>query len=403
MTERSPDSRPLVSVIVPIFNAEKFLGYCLNSLVRQTYTNWQAILIDDGSTDRSREIAHRFARLDSRFRVISIPNGGVSHARNVGLEYAEGAFLHFLDSDDVLAAETLERQVAAANRYGKQLIVSDVLITDFTAPQRHGPRLSAKWLDEKPAVLDREEFRQKRMRLIWHTALLEGLYGKLYERDLWERLQLRFPEELSLGEDLVTNLRYYDACNGVVFLQQIGHYYNNISDSDSLTHKYRPDLFEAKMYLMEQLWAQLTAHGTISQEELRCFHNYVAGTGLLCVNEVIGLRHSLTLSQKRKRLTAICSHRQFVSSLANAEHLPQSYAHYADDIQRGRIRHMLRMYAPKKHATSLPNRALRKIIRTMRPAAGRFGPSLDRLEASLARHGIRYTLSAYGQGRREKP
>ena len=106
--------KPLVSVIVPIYNAEAFLGYCLNSLVRQTYTNWQAILIDDGSTDRSRDIAQRYARLDSRFRVFTIPNGGVSNARNVGLEHAEGTYLHFLDSDDVLAAETLERQVSAA-------------------------------------------------------------------------------------------------------------------------------------------------------------------------------------------------------------------------------------------------------------------------------------------------
>ena len=391
---------PLVSVIIPIYNTAPFLGYCLNSLVSQTYPHWQAILIDDGSTDGSRDIARRYVQLDPRFQLHSIPNGGVSKARNLGLEYAAGKYLHFLDSDDVLAPETLERQVAAAESTGKQLIVSDVLIADFTRPHRHGPRLSSKWLDQKPAILSSEEFRRCRMQLIWHTALLEGLYGKLYDRSLWERLGLRFPENMTLGEDFITNLQYYAACNGAVFLGQIGHYYNNIEGSDSLTHRHRPDLFETKMQLMETLWTHLHTDNIPNEEEQICYHNYAAGTGLLCVHKVLHT-HGLTKKEKQKRLAVICKHPLFLKSLPQAEYIPPAYEEYVAPILSGHIKQLLRFAAVKQPQPTPINRALRW---TMRKAAPHLRPpAASRLaawEQSLAAHGIRYTFS---QGFRKQP
>ena len=378
-------------MIIPIYNAASYLGYCLNSLVSQTYPYWQAILIDDGSTDGSRDIAQRYTQLDPRFQLHSVPNGGVSKARNLGLQYASGKYLHFLDSDDVLAPETLERQVRAAERSGKQLVVSDVLITDFTAPQRRGPRLSAKWLGRQ-AELNAEEFKSLRMRLIWHTALLEGLYGKLYERSLWERLQLRFPEDMNLGEDFVTNLRYYAACNGVVFLQQIGHYYNNVEGSDSLTHRYRPDLFETKMHLMEVLWTHLHTNGSPDEEERLCFCNYAAGTGLLCVNEVL---HTQLLSkkEKRRRLTCIIGHPLFMRSLAKAEYIPAAYEQYVPLLIAGQLKALLRLSAGASRQPTLANRALRWSMRKASPYFGRRTASgLAFWEQSLAEHGIRHTF-----------
>ena len=382
---------PLVSVIIPIYNAAPYLGYCLNSLVSQTYPHWQAILIDDGSTDGSRHIARQYTQLDARFLLHSVPNSGVSKARNLGLQYATGKYLHFLDSDDVLAPETLERQVNTAETTGKQLIISDVLITDFTHPQLQGPRLSSKWLNRKPAILSGEEFRKHRMQLIWHTALLEGLYGKLYDRSLWERLQLRFPEDMNLGEDFVTNLRYYAACNGAVFTGQIGHYYNNVEGSDSLTHRYRPDLFETKMHLMDALWTHLHTGNTPNEEERICFHNYAAGTGLLCVHEVLHT-DALTKTEKRKRLAVICRHPLFLGSLPKAEYIPPQYEAYVPLILSGRSHALLQFYSKPKGPTFV-NRALRWVMRKTAPHVNSItAQKLNAWEQSLAAHGIRNTL-----------
>lgn len=386
---------PLVSVIIPIYNTAPYLGYCLNSLISQSYTNWQGILIDDGSTDGSRDIAHRYAQLDARFTLHSVPNGGVSKARNLGLQYASGKYLHFLDSDDVLAAETLERLVDAAETYKIELVISDVLITDFSAPDRKGPRLSAKHLQKSPAILSAAEFKEQRMRLIWHTALLEGLYGKLYNRSLWERLHLRFPEDISLGEDFVTNLRYYAACNGAVFLNQIGHYYNNIEGSDSLTHRYRPDLFEAKMRLMELLWIHLHTDHTPGEEERICFHNYAAGTGLLCIDEVLRT-NALTKREKQKRLKVLCTHPLFSDSLTKAEYIPSAFEEYVPLILLGHVKALLRLSAAKKLQTTAVNRAIRYGLRKLSPnPTGKAAAKLSALEQSLAEHGIRHTLISY--------
>lgn len=393
------DMSEKISIIIPIYNAEKFIGYCLNSLLSQTYTNWEAILINDGSTDDSLKIAERYASLDSRFHLISIPNGGVSNARNVGLELATGKYLHFLDSDDVLASETLARQVGAAREHGKQLVVNDLQIVDFTNPQPVGARLTAIWLQDKPAVLDAEEFRNKRMQIIWYSALMEGPCGKLYDRDLWEQLDLRFPPELSLGEDFVTNMKYYSACNGVVFLQQIGHYYNNIVNSDSLTHKYRPDLFENKMLLMEHLYNHLHDGHIPDPDELECFHNYVASTGLKCIEEIINLQNILTKQEKIAALEKICTHPMFADSLSKAPYIHLDNQRYLPAIRSKNYRALVKMVRvqPKANTPGFLNRAIRKCMRIAAPIFGnyRIGEHLTRWEQEIAHHGLKYTISLH--------
>ena len=207
-----------VSVIVPVYNAEKYLGYCLNSLLSQTYTNWEAILINDGSFDGSLEICKNYAELDSRFRVFTKENGGVSSARNYGLQFVQGEYLEFLDSDDCMDASALEKQVRLAVEYDSQLVILDMMMLDFERPETGHINLTSSWLKKSPCCLSQSEFREREMRLIWHTVLLEGPVTKLYNVALWRSQKLRFPENLSLGEDFVTNLKYYSVCRNVVFL-----------------------------------------------------------------------------------------------------------------------------------------------------------------------------------------
>ena len=95
-------TKPKISIIIPIYNVENFLRRCLDSVLNQTFTDWQAILVDDGTPDKSGEIADEYASRDKRFVVIHKPNGGVSSARNVGLKHADGDYIMFLDADDAL-------------------------------------------------------------------------------------------------------------------------------------------------------------------------------------------------------------------------------------------------------------------------------------------------------------
>lgn len=400
------DRTKKVCIIVPVYNAEKYLGYCLNSIVSQSYTNWTAILVNDGSTDSSLQICRQYAKVDPRFQVIDIPNGGVSHARNVGLQTAEGDYLAFLDSDDLLAPDALETQVAAAQQYGKQLIVSDSLMLDFSNPDGKKVKLNAGWLEDKPCVLGRKEFKEKEMRIIWLTALMECCWGKLFDLALWKEQKITFPEDLSLGEDFITTLNYYNACNGAVFLQQVGHYYNCIPNSSSLTQKYRPDLFEVKMFLMEQLQKHLGDIDSLSSEERNAFFCYVAGSGLFCA-ERIAREASLTKEQKLSRLEQIFSHPLFTRSLGEASYIPEQYQACMPAIGRKRYRSVLRILSRKEAAPAVSekpvylqgplNRAIRRMMRQLRPLFGQsaMGERLERWEQEFEQSGLKNTIRAH--------
>ena len=103
----------MISVIIPVFNVEQYLGYCLDSLIRQSYNDFEALLIDDGSTDDSRTICDDYCQKDNRFHVIHKKNEGIAAARNDGMELAKGEYLYFMDSDDYIHPQALEVLVRA--------------------------------------------------------------------------------------------------------------------------------------------------------------------------------------------------------------------------------------------------------------------------------------------------
>ena len=111
-TQRDPS--PIVSIIVPLYNVEQYLHSCLDSVLAQTYPHFEVILVDDGSTDASNEICREFCEKDMRFRLYRKENGGASSARNFGLDRANGKYIYFLDSDDEIMPDTLEKAVACA-------------------------------------------------------------------------------------------------------------------------------------------------------------------------------------------------------------------------------------------------------------------------------------------------
>ena len=113
---------PSISTIIPVYNTERYLRRCLDSIARQTYADWEALCVDDGSTDGSLAILREYASRDSRFRIISKPNGGLSDARNAGLAAATGEYINFVDSDDLIHPQTFEIALALAKRDGSDIV-----------------------------------------------------------------------------------------------------------------------------------------------------------------------------------------------------------------------------------------------------------------------------------------
>ena len=113
MSEKNMKNNDLISVIIPVYNAERFVAQTLDSVLEQTYENWEAILVNDGSTDNSLDILQKYAQKDARFKIIDKKNGGVSAARNDGLKKAAGEYITFLDADDLWYPQFLEFMLQA--------------------------------------------------------------------------------------------------------------------------------------------------------------------------------------------------------------------------------------------------------------------------------------------------
>jgi CDP-glycerol glycerophosphotransferase len=186
-----PVTMPKLSVVVPIYNVEDYLDECLRSLAAQTFGDFEAVLVDDGSTDESAAIAERFAAADPRFRVVRQPNGGLSRARNTGTAEARGEYLAFLDSDDVLPLEAYARLIGALERTG----------SDFASGNME--RLTATGLEQAAFVA--AAFRRTRLRT--HVRRFAPLLAdrtacnKVWRRSFWDAQALRFPDG-RLHEDI---------------------------------------------------------------------------------------------------------------------------------------------------------------------------------------------------------
>lgn len=399
---RKKEELYVVSVIVPIYNTEKYLGYCLNSISSQTYSNLEIILIDDESTDKSLEICHQYGALDPRFHVFTVPNGGVSKARNIGIKKATGRFITFLDSDDVLAADAVEKMLAAAVSSGKDIVFSDILMVDFDAPQGKKIKLSSDYLQRKMYIMDGEEFQDRLMRLIWHTSLLEGMPAKLYNRTLMEETHVQCPEDLSLGEDFVANMKYYSVCNGAVFLGEVEYYYNNTVESESLTHKYRPDLFENKMFLIERLKEHLEPLEQRQSEEIICFYNYVTTTGLRCVESVVADTKNLSTEKKRETLKKIFNNDLFCESMQKASYIDSRYTPWKKSILDHDVEKILSTKCLEENpeiGRGILNRSVRKLLHIAQSLSAneKCTQRLKKLEEEIYRKGIRTVIQELAQ------
>ena len=192
--------RPMVSIIVPIYNAENYLRRCVDSILNQEYTDFELLLVNDGSTDASGDICEEYGDRDPRVIVIQKENTGVSDSRNRALDRARGKYLQFLDSDDWITPDATRLFVRAAEEYSCDMVISDFY-------RVVGERLSPKGDIEEEGVLTREEFAAHMMEN--PADFYYGvLWNKLYRRDIVEEHNLRMDTDINWCEDFMFNLEY---------------------------------------------------------------------------------------------------------------------------------------------------------------------------------------------------
>ena len=215
----------LISLIVPVYNKIHYLASTLDAIQRQTFRDYECILIDDGSTDGSGSICDDFAFKDARFKVFHIPNGGVSHARNVGLDYARGKYITFIDGDDSLHPNYLTNLYSCIARSGVDLVIGCVEKVRAGSDIRKPMFMPYHGIVQQSQILANFAEVQK----------LTGLYGccvaKLFCKELSEGI--RFDETLCLAEDLDFYLRLFPRVQTIYFDDKPYYYYLQAAENSS--------------------------------------------------------------------------------------------------------------------------------------------------------------------------
>ena len=242
MCSKGMEYFPKVSIIIPVYNAEKYIEKCLNSVIGQTYNNLEIIIINDGSKDNSKIICDQFQRLDKRIAVIdNKENHGVGFSRNCGLKAASGKYIIFVDCDDIIDNNYVEELL-------KSVVVEkfDLAICRLADVYVNGEeKIIKKNYRETPENLT-GDFLRDYHKLKPETVYLCGPVVKIYKKDIIDRQEILFPEDLSWGEDQAFNQKYYKSITTFVFLNTTCYYYCH-RHNGSLNQRYDFKNFEERL------------------------------------------------------------------------------------------------------------------------------------------------------------
>lgn len=227
---------PVVSLIIPVYHAEKYLRRCLDSALQQTFSDMEIIVVNDGSEDASLEICREYEAKDSRFHVLDKENTGVSDSRNRAIAMAQGEYLQFLDSDDWLAPDATESLVYAARKYDCDLVIADFYRVD-------GAVFTEKQHIRERGLLTREQYAEYMMQE--PADFYYGvLWNKLYRRSVIEEHQIRMNPELRWCEDFLFNLSYIRYAERFTAIQTPIYYYYEENELPSgysrVSHGFEP-------------------------------------------------------------------------------------------------------------------------------------------------------------------
>lgn len=207
-------NKTIVSIIIPVYNAQQYIAKCIDSVISQSYINWELILVDDGCTDKSGEICDKYAQKDKRIKVFHKKKGGVSSARNTGILEAVGDWIYFIDSDDFIDFDTLSKSIIKINTEYPDLIVHG-LVNDYIYNGKSCslPYKTIEDNDYKEII----EFTDK-------YGLLKGPVCKLFRHSIVKENKLFFDESICYGEDTKFTFEYLQKCKSIAFVPE--HFYH---------------------------------------------------------------------------------------------------------------------------------------------------------------------------------
>ncbi|MBR2971358.1 MAG: glycosyltransferase family 2 protein [Clostridia bacterium] len=279
---------PKISVIIPVYNAERYIADTLDSVISGSFSDFEVVAVNDGSTDSSLRILTSYAERDGRIRVIDKPNTGVSDTRNVAIAEAKGEYLAFLDSDDIYSPEYLERMYSAAEKSG-----ADVIVCGYVT-----------FRGEKPVFPDCEngEVRTTDIRELLDTGLMTSMCVKLVKKSVVQENNIAFDKNLAFGEDLFFSWRVCLSSNATVKIED--KLYGYRMSAAGATARYHGSLYEKYKAAFDSLKEYASLRGA-SEEAIRDIDIYFVKR--LPTLSFMTARSKQSFGKKRRYISGIIS------------------------------------------------------------------------------------------------
>ena len=268
---------PQISVIVAVYAAEKYMRHCLDSLLCQTFRDFEVILVDDGSKDESGKICDEYAEKDSRIKVIHKENGGVASARQCGLDNATGDYVIHVDPDDWVESTMLEEMLQNALENS-----SDMVICDFI---RHEDK-KAHYFSQKPKSLETQSVMRE---------LFQGLHGacwnKLVRRSLFKEFNISFPPKMVVWEDLFVSIHLAIHDIRISYIPKAFYHYDSSVNENSLVNELSDRKLQSMLFFIDYF------------NSIEGFDKSLLNRGKIDIKRYVFMKPEL----KKKDFVAICS------------------------------------------------------------------------------------------------
>lgn len=312
MNKKSNDT--LVSVIIPVYNVEKYLCECIDSVICQTYKNIEIILIDDGSTDNSRIICDEYEKKDSRINVIHKINEGLGLTRNCGLGLANGKYVYFLDSDDYIKNDEIEYLVAKMDFYG-----ADVLYEGYY--QVNDNHQIFRKINYTECEYIGNEIKEKLVPKMFgefpgnNDKIYMSSSAQMYSMEIIKSYSLKFVSEREfVSEDFNFNLVFLEHATKAVTLNRIGNYYRyNI---ESLSHKYDETKYIKCRKMFEDIRYYIEYKGLSQETTIRWSNTFFRNSAAAIMQEV-GIISLKNFFEQVRKIRNICNDKFLIDAIDN--------------------------------------------------------------------------------------
>ena len=242
---------PLVDIIIPMYNAENFIGKCLDSVLSQTYNNIRILVINDGSKDNSLSIVQKYMLSDNRIECIDQSNKGIGATRNIALNNLKGDYFYFLDSDDYISSDSIQLLIKSAIEHKADIVTGELECGN-------GLHLTENISQSKITTMDKQSFFDE---YVFKNKLYYSVAGKIYRSDILS--QIRFDDSISFGEDLLFNISLYTKDLTIAIERNALYYY--VDNDDSVTRVKKPDRCFHQFKVCEGFYSYLNEIGRFEE------------------------------------------------------------------------------------------------------------------------------------------